>query len=439
MELASEKMTQKTVTRSAIIMSLLAMLFYSYEYYLRVVPSVMSAELKEAFTLSEAAFGHLAACYNYAYTPMQIPVGIMMDRFGPRKILTFACFLCTVGTYFFATTQHLWVALMGRFLVGFGSAFAYVGVLKIANVWLPSRYFAFMAGLCTTLGVLGGITGKISLSHLVEFLGWQPTLYYAIFVGAILTLILWLVLRDKTNKNHERNKIHSGEPHIHGVSLKKENKNEDIVGVQLVGLWEILKNKQLWINGCIACLIYLPITTFAEIWADSFLQTAGMSRQNAAYGSSMVLLGFGVGAPIWACVSDWMKSRRKPLIIGAFTTALIMTLIILEPSSSKLWMYPLLFSAGFFAGAEIIIFAVGNDLSASSISATTAAFMNTFTMIGGAFVPPLVGFILDRYVQLSGNMPAIPIQPYSFALMLLPAGLVLCGILSIILKETYRK
>src|SRR6476469_4223069 len=86
------KDNRKVVTGSAITMCLLAILFYYYEYYLRVAPSFMNAELKLTFNLSEAAFGNLAAFFYYAYTPMQIPVGMMMDRFGPRRLLTFACF-----------------------------------------------------------------------------------------------------------------------------------------------------------------------------------------------------------------------------------------------------------------------------------------------------------------------------------------------------------
>ena len=192
----------KAVTGSAVTMCVLAILFYYYEYYLRVAPSVMSSELKLTFNLSEAAFGNLAAFFYYAYTPMQIPVGMMMDRFGPRRLLTFACFLCVLGTVLFGITGQFWIAAMGRFLLGFGSAFAYVGVLKLSNVWLPKKYFAFMAGLCTTLGMFGGISCAVLMSHLMLRMGWQSTLYYSAAAGIVLMLILWLVLRDGTR--HEK-------------------------------------------------------------------------------------------------------------------------------------------------------------------------------------------------------------------------------------------
>src|SRR5437899_1255372 len=104
----------------------LGALYYSYEYLLRISPSVMELPLRHHFNLSATGFGLLSAFYYYAYVPLQIPVGILLDRYGPRILLTFACFICVLGTFLFAGTQVFWIAASGRFLVGFGSAFAFV-------------------------------------------------------------------------------------------------------------------------------------------------------------------------------------------------------------------------------------------------------------------------------------------------------------------------
>jgi MFS family permease len=414
-----------SLTPIAIVMCTLGAIFYCYEYYLRVAPSVMIEELKGTFLLSGAAVGHLTAFYYYAYTPMQIPVGIMTDRFGPRRVLTFACFLCAFGTYLFAATTHISVAQIGRFLVGFGSAFAYVGVLKISNVWLPRKYFAFMAGLCSALGMLGAISGSVTMSHLVELVGWRSTLHYAVRIGFILTLILWLVLRD------------GDKPGAIEVSHSHQS-IEGEVQLQFVRLKEMVKSSQMWIIGIIGCLTFLPISGFAEVWAIQFLETTGMSKVEASWGSSMMFLGFAVGGPIWGIISDVIKSRRLPLIMGSFVSAGLMAIFIFCPSASHFQMYFLLFSSAFFASAEILVFAVSNDLSRPSMSATAVAFTNMFTMVGGA-TPPLIGKLLDNSLQLIDGVPVLTIQSYSSALAVIPAALFVAGILSYMLKETYRR
>ena len=90
-------------------------LFYAYEYLLRIAPSAMEDALRLHFNLTATGFGFLSAVYYYAYVPMQLPVGILMDRYGPRRLLTFACFMCVIGTYLFTDTTSAQVSAIGRF------------------------------------------------------------------------------------------------------------------------------------------------------------------------------------------------------------------------------------------------------------------------------------------------------------------------------------
>ena len=78
------------------IICAIAALFYCYEFVLRIIPGVLQSELSAAFgNISASTFGQLSALYYFAYSPMQVPVGILMDRFGPRRLLSLACFCCT--------------------------------------------------------------------------------------------------------------------------------------------------------------------------------------------------------------------------------------------------------------------------------------------------------------------------------------------------------
>ena len=125
---------------------LLTAIFYCYEYILRIVPSVMTGPLMEHFNLSALGFGWLSDSYLIAYTAMQLFVGPSLDYWGLRKMLLLALLSCVIGSFIFsfaAFYPSFILAFSGRFLIGFGSAFAFVGVLRIASIWLPKQYFSF--------------------------------------------------------------------------------------------------------------------------------------------------------------------------------------------------------------------------------------------------------------------------------------------------------
>jgi MFS family permease len=402
---------KETLQWSAFLMCILAAIFYCYEYCLRVAPSVMRENLMLSYQISDAGFGILAAFYYWAYVPLQVPVGLIMDRFGPRRILTAACLLCALGTYFFAVTDILNIAMFGRFIVGFGSAFAYVGVLKIANLFLPRKYFAMMAGLCTALGTIIAGSSAVIMANCVSLIGWQATSYCSASVGLILALILWLIIKDKSDQVITQYSCATHE----GRSLLAE-------------LLEVIKIKQLFLNGIIGCLTYLPLTIFAEVWAVRFLETVQMTKVEAAFGSSLVFWGFGIGAPIWGIFSDWIHSRKKPLILGSIISALCAWLVLYHTPEARWLTYTLLFASGFFASAEVVVFAVGNDLCQPRLSATTVSYTNFLVMLGGMLLQPLIGIVVAKTNITLQN-----------ALMILPLGLLLAAILSMILQESYNK
>ncbi len=413
---------EDSVAFVALLMCVLGAVFYCYEYYLRVAPSVIQPELMSTFNISQAGLGTLIAYYYLAYVPLQIPVGLMMDYWGPRRVLTFACLLCSLGTYIFASTDVIWIAKIGRFMVGFGSAFAYVGVLKIANLWLPRRYFATVAGLCTALGMFGAISGGLLMAKFINLTGWQFALYSSSLMGVILTIILWAVIRDKS----DRETINLGRASHRGRSIWTE-------------LLEVIKNKQLWINGIIGCLTFLPLTAFAEFWAVSYLQSHGLSKEAAALGSSIVFLGFALGGPIWGRVSDVIESRRIPLMLGSVGSAAAALFLLNLEAGQMYILYILLFSLGALASAQILVFAVGEDICRPGMTATTVSFTNFLVMLGGMALQPAVGILLDRLqtVNAYGEI-LITTQHFKSALLIMPIGLILAAVLSLVLKESYN-
>jgi MFS family permease len=174
----------------------LAVIFYFYELMLLVSPSVMVDDLTLTFKTSAEQLGSLAAFYYYAYAMMQIPVGLLMDRFGPRILLTLAAAFCALGCVIFGFAPALWVAQAGRFVMGIGGSFAVVGCLKLASLWFPVNRFAFLTGIMVSVGMMGGVFGQEPIAKIVAIIGWRDTVLLGAVLGAILSVIIWFVVSN---------------------------------------------------------------------------------------------------------------------------------------------------------------------------------------------------------------------------------------------------
>lgn len=417
--------TTKSIVISWAVVSLGA-LFYCYEYLLRTSPSVMTQELMSFYHLTGAEYGNLSGSfYYYSYVILQILVGLLMDRFGPRRLLTMACALCAVGAYLFACSDHVTIAMVGRFLIGFGSAFAFVGAAKLATIWLPPERFALVSGIIFCLGMLGAMSGGIILRYLVDTVGWQMAIYGSAGLGVVITLIIWSVVRD-VNPFHEDHYSH----HIPTLS--------EVIS----GLRQAVKNTQVWLAGIVGCLYYLFLSAYAELWAPSYLEQArGLTTAHAVSANSMVFLGCAIGAPLWGWFSDLIERRRLPLMVSGFSALLVVCVLLYTPSLSLFAIYALSLVFGFVSSAQILVFAVAREVTPIKISGTAIGLLNMLVMIGGIIFPPIVGKLLDMnwFGTTLFGARVYSAHAFTVALSVLPLGILFGIVVVYFVRETFCK
>ena len=138
---------------------------YLVGFFQRVAPAVMVDELMTDFQIGAAVLGNLSAAYFYAYAAMQIPSGLLADAIGPRRLSALAALIAAAGIFTFALSQHLWLAYLGRFLIGASVAVAFVACMKLAGHWFPTNRFATITGVALLLGNLGGILAGVPLAE----------------------------------------------------------------------------------------------------------------------------------------------------------------------------------------------------------------------------------------------------------------------------------
>lgn len=392
--------------------------FYCYEFVLRIIPGALQSELSAAFGhISATTFGQLSAFYYFAYSPMQLPVGMLMDRFGPWRLLTFACLCCALGSWMFTDTSSMLVAGGGRFLVGFGSSFAFVGVLTLAMHWLPPRYFSLVAGLITTLGMLGLVYGEVKITDIAINLGWQHVLWMMVTIGAILTVIIFMIVRDGP-EGHTANKY----------PLPEFFKN----------VWQVLCSSQVWLIGFVGACLYTSLSVFGELWGKSYLEQAHhLTKVEAAHTISAMFLGWAVGAPVAGYFSDRSGRRVLPLVVGAVMGLVCISLVLYYPGLSYNSLNILLFFYGVFTATEIIVFIMAKENSGAKLSGTVFAAVNMIVTLGGVIFQPLVGKLLDSFgdSHIVGGEHIYTVVDYQLALSVLPLSLLLVTILAFFMKD----
>lgn len=401
---------------------LLGALFYCYEYFLRIAPSVMTTQLMGAYHIDAAQLGGMVAFYYFAYTPMQAVVGVLLDRYGARLLLSGATLVCALGALLFADAGSMQIAELGRLFVGLGSAFAFVGALKLASIWLPPRYFASIAGLIAGLGTVGAMVGDNVLTSMVHHEGWRHTTTLCAIAGIILAIALFFLVRDSADPHPETSQVPP-------LSFREV----------FAGLLHALKKYQFWINGIVGALMYLAMSAFAELWGIPFLhQGYGISSAAAASAVSVTFLGWTIGAPLMGIISDRIRLRRPILFVGALGAGIAMSLVLYGRTWSPFSLHVLFFLFGAFASAQAVTFAVGREVADKHIAGTAIALTNMFVMLGGVLFQPLIGRLLDA--RWTGHMVdgvrAYHLADYRYALSCLVIAMAVSLVLILFMKET---
>jgi MFS family permease len=352
--------------------------FFCFSFFLRVSPSVMVQDLMRDFAVGGAVLGNLSAFYLYAYAGAQLPVGVLHDRFGPRRVLAAAALLCGVGCVLFASAPDIVQAYAGRALIGAGSAFAWIGTLKVVTVWFPPGRFAGLAGMTAMIGMAGALGAQAPLAFLVQTLGWRAVLFGGAGLATVLAALTWLVLRDRpVEARHE------------AVRPRRAGSLRD-VGI-------VLRNPHTWSCSLVVATLSVPLMTFAGLWGVPYMMAAhDLARPAAAAANSMVMLGWGVGAPLNGLLSDRTRRRKPALLVGAVVAYGAILAVVYAPGLPLPAVLVLLFATGFAGSSCVVGFAAARELNPPESSATTMAIVNTIPMALSAACQPLIGWLLDR-------------------------------------------
>jgi MFS family permease len=386
--------------------------FYCYQYILRVSPGVMVTDLRQEFKMTAEEFSSMGAIYLYAYSLLQIPIGLLIDKIGIRKTVIGSVALCVAGTMVLLSANTLAMVQFSRLLVGAGSACAFISALKIAADFLPPGSRGLLMGATLTLGTVGALTASKPLVYVIESYGWRQSVIATGLLGIAILFFALIFLRLQQPKQ------------TGAINLANVAKS----------IFQIIKNQPVMIYALLAIGLYTPLSVLADLWGTAFLmQKFDLSRADAAQTSMMMYVGLSIGSLLLPWICEKWGILNETIKICGMGILIIFAYILFGPNLSIFSITLLLILLGIFCGAEMICFTGAVHYTHSGNSGLTIGVVNTLNMLGGALLQQGIGFLLDR--RWNGDVDAHGVRLYQdqdfvVALSLLLMVIVGCVLIS---------
>jgi sugar phosphate permease len=359
---------------------------YMLAFFHRFAPAMVAAELSQAFGITAAALGSLAAMYFYIYTAMQMPAGVLADTLGSRVSVTIGNLVAGAGAICFGLAQSFAGASIGRLLVGLGVSVVFVGLMKSNTVWFSERRYGTVSGLTLLLGNLGAIAATGPLALLLLRLEWRAVFVGLGVVAIVLAVLSWWLVRDR--------------PEALGFPSVREMEGLPAHPPRtrhwLHDLRAVLANRRLWPGFFFDFGMTGSLFGMLGLWAVPMLREVhGLGRGEASLYTTLATAAFALGCLAAGSVSDRM-GRRLPVLRSGAAAYLCACLALLwlpwTPGPAALLLFGVM---GLAAGSFVVAYAHAKEVTAPNLSGMAIALVNTGLFLGTALFQPLFGWAMD--------------------------------------------
>ena len=353
-------------------------------FFHRTAPAAIAGELTQAFAINAATLGTLAATYFYVYTVLQIPVGVLADTLGPRRLLASGSAIAAVGSLLFALAPGWELAAAGRTLVGVGVSVAFIAILKISAVWFPANRFATLNGYTMFAGNLGAVAAGAPLAWLVTQTSWRSVFVGLAAVSAALAAATWIFVRDRPEQKGYApvNPMPAG--HAPAVRWR-------------AGLAAVLVKRSTWAAFIANAGVGGTYLAFAGLWAVPWLEhTYGYTRVVAAQHTSLLMLGVAFGAVAIGVISDRLGNRLDVMRFTAFAQAASWLPWVVRADWPQAATLAWFFAMGLVIPGFTLSWTIAKESNRPEHSGIATSVVNTGIFLGTGILQPLVGWVVDR-------------------------------------------
>jgi MFS family permease len=396
-----------------------ATLFFFYEFIQGNMFASIAADIMQDYHIRADKMAWLSSVYYVSNVLFLFVAGIVLDRFSIKNTLIIAMLFCVASTFLLAYSHSFYIALLSRFITGIGSAFCFLGPVRLASQWFPPKRMAFVTGAIVTMAMAGGMLAQYPLTKLVNLVGWRQAVQNVGIFGFFMLIIMFFGIKEKPKARAKQ----TGAVKSLGFIAKKAYLNTQYIRA---AFYASLMNMAIAVFGAMMGTLYLE-------------QRLVISSEQAAMINGMLFLGAIVGSPLAGWISDKLGLRVLPMKIGVLVSLFILLAILYLPVSSYALMAFLFFLLGLFTSAQVISYALVAESSSLEMTATAVSVVSILTQGGYVVYQNLFSHLLTNYsgVQLINRTPVYMLGAYQHAAIILPIGLLIALLMLFGLRETH--
>jgi predicted MFS family arabinose efflux permease len=391
-------------------------LFYCYQYILRTIPNIIMQDMMQKYAIGAGEFGSFAGIYYIGYIAVHIPVGILLTRFGAKKILPLFITLTALGAAPLVYSDNWHLVLLGRLCTGIGTSAAAVGALQIFRAVYPEK-FSTILGFTILCGLITAVYVTAPLDSIIRNIGFNNTVNLLLLLGVTIAIFTYILMpnMDSGDKKH---------------SIWRDLK-------------AVLMNPILIITSIAAGLMVGPIEGFADAWGSAFMVSIyKLDKSVADYFSLSIYTGMAIGCVILPYIAD----KTKMTMMVTIASALTMATCFFQLTSGAIdveYLYYLCILIGIFSAYQVVIIAKITTFVSLELSGLAASVANMFIMGFGWFFHISIGNSLESTWSGQFNEQRLKCYaPESFiqAVQIIPlSGLMAAVILSLVVFYQWRQ
>jgi MFS family permease len=419
MEMAREYQTESSSSNERWLpwcICFAASLFFFYEFIQGNMFASIADDIMQDFHIQADSLTYLSSVYYVSNVLFLFVAGIILDRFSAKKTILIAMLFCVASTFILAYVHSFFLAIVCRFVTGIGSAFCFLGPIRIASNWFPPRRMAMVTGLIVTIAMTGGMLAQYPLTKLVLYIGWRSAMLWLGWLGLCILGLMIVFIQDK--------------PNVHKIMPK-------------IGILDSAKtaylNLQTLRAAAYASFMNMAVAVFGAVMGSLYLmQRMDIPKDKASLINSMLFLGAIVGGPLMGWISDKLGVRIAPMRFGAIAS-LVTVLIILYLPVNYWMMLTLFFLLGLLTASQVISYALVAESNSSAITATAVSIVSILTQSGYILYQNIFSVLMLRHgeMQMINGVPVYSLNDYQYAAVILPLGLVAAFFILWGLRETH--